>query len=64
MEISARSPEVQGEYGWHDADQDQHDEPHAFLTVVRAMREANAGTRQHQQAANPIGGGLSPSGGL
>ena len=39
--------------GRHHADQDQHDQPHAFLAVVRAVREADARARQDQDAANP-----------
>ena len=39
----------------HGADQDQHDEAHAFLAVVRSMREAHARAGQHQQSANPQG---------
>ena len=37
----------------HGADQDQHDESHAFLAVVAAMKETHAGAGQDQQAANP-----------
>ncbi len=39
--------------GRHGADQDQHDEPHAFLAVIPAVKEAHAGAGQDQQAANP-----------
>ena len=48
----------------HRADQDQHDQPHALLTVIRAMEEADAGAGQDQQAADPEGGGSWPSGAL
>ena len=37
----------------HDADQDQHDQAHALLAVVRAVGEAHAGAGQDQQAADP-----------
>ena len=39
--------------GGHGADQNQHDESHALLAVVRAVEEADAGAGQYQQAANP-----------
>ena len=35
------------------ADQDQHDQTHAFLTVVGAMEEAHQGAGQNQDAADP-----------
>ena len=35
------------------ADQDQHDQSHALLAVVGAMREADAGAGPDQQQANP-----------
>ncbi|MNO98893.1 hypothetical protein D3C76_906520 [compost metagenome] len=34
-------------------DQNQHDQPHAFLTVIGAVGEGHAGAGQDQQAANP-----------
>ena len=37
----------------HGADQDQHDQAHALLTVVRTVREADTGAGQDQEAANP-----------
>ena len=37
----------------HRADQDQHDEAHAFLPVIRAVREAHAGAGQYQQSPDP-----------
>ena len=44
---------IHGVSGRQDADQDQHDQSHALLAVVRAVPEADAGAGQHQQAANP-----------
>ena len=41
--------------GGYRADEDQHDEPHAFLAVVAAVEEAHAAAGQDQQAANPQG---------
>ena len=35
------------------ADENQHDQPHALLPVVRAVREADAGASQNQQGSNP-----------
>ena len=37
----------------HGADQDQHDQAHALLAVVRAVGEAHAGAGQDQHAADP-----------
>ena len=36
----------------HRADQDQHDQPHALLPVVRSVKEAHARAGQHHQRAN------------
>ena len=44
---------VQRVGGRHRADQDQHDQAHALLPVVGAVREADAGAGQNQQTANP-----------
>ena len=44
---------VQRVGGRGDADQDQHDQAHALLPVVAAMRERDAGAGQDEQAANP-----------
>jgi hypothetical protein len=38
---------------WKDADQNQHDEPHAFLAVIRTMGEAHARAGEHRDASNP-----------
>ncbi len=37
----------------HRADQDQHDQAHALLAVIRAMGEADTGAGEDQQAADP-----------
>ena len=50
--------------GGHRANQDEHDEAHAFLAVIGAVGEADAGASQDQQRANPDGGGSVPSGAL
>ena len=39
--------------GWHCADEDQHDEPHALLAVIGAVRETDAGAGKDEQRANP-----------
>ncbi|ESY84692.1 hypothetical protein X739_20835 [Mesorhizobium sp. LNHC220B00] len=39
----------------HHADQDQHDQAHALLAVIGAMREADAGAGEDQQRADPPG---------
>ena len=44
---------VHGVGGGNGADQDEHDQAHALLSVVRAMEETDAGACQQQQAANP-----------
>ena len=44
---------VQRVRGGDRADQDQHDQPHALLSVVRAVRKADAGAGENQQRANP-----------
>ena len=36
----------------HRADEDQHDQAHAFLPVVGAVEEADAGAGKHHQRAN------------
>ena len=53
LHVVRRRRVVQSVGGRHRAEQDQHDETHALLAVVRAMREADTGAGQHQQAANP-----------
>src|SRR6202012_2023850 len=45
--------QVDREGGGQDADQDQHDQAHAFLAVVRAVTEAYASAGEDQQPANP-----------
>ncbi len=37
----------------HGADEDQHDEPHPLLPIVRAVREETPVQREHEQPANP-----------
>ena len=44
---------VEGVGRRHGADQDQHNEAHALLPVIRAMGKADPGTGQDQQAADP-----------
>ena len=44
---------VQRESGRHDADEDQHDQAHALLPIVRTMSKADAGAGRDQHAANP-----------
>ncbi len=53
LDLAVADRVIQGVRGGHRADQDQHDESHALLTVVRAVEEAHTGAGQHQQAANP-----------
>ena len=36
----------------HGADEDEHDQTHAFLAVVRTVEETDASAGEHQQAAN------------
>ena len=50
-----RQRAVQRIGGGHRADQDQHDEAHALLAVVRAMGEGDARAGEDEQAANPPG---------
>ena len=38
--------------GGNGADENQHDQAHAFLSVVRAVEEADAGAGENQQAAD------------
>jgi hypothetical protein len=38
--------------GGHGADQDEHDQAHAFLSVVGAVEEADAGAGEDEQAAD------------
>ena len=45
-----------------DSDQDQHDEAHAFLAVVGSVREADAGTGEHEQQPDPPDRRLRPFG--
>ena len=47
---------VQRVGGGHGADQDQHDEAHAFLAVIGTVEEADAGAGEDEHAANPEGG--------
>ena len=56
--------EVEREAGREDADQDEHDQPHALLAVVRAMGEADAGAGEDQHRPDPSGGGVSSTGGV
>src|SRR5262249_4512488 len=44
---------VQGISGRHATDEDQHDEAHALLPVIRAMGEGHAGASQDHDGANP-----------
>lgn len=48
--------------GGRATDQDQHDEAHALLPVIAAMREADRRAGEDQQRPNTRGGGVSPSG--
>ena len=50
---AGRDGAVEGVGGRNGAYEDEHDEAHALLTVVRAVREAHAGAGEHQQAADP-----------
>ena len=61
-ELAVGHRSVQRISGGHDADQDEHDQPHALLTVVRPVREADAGARQDQDAADPPGRWRAPFG--
>jgi hypothetical protein len=55
LNVRRPGPRVQRKRAGQNSDQDQHNQAHAFLAVVRSVEEADAGTRQHQQAANPHG---------
>ena len=44
---------VEGVGRGHGADEDEHDETHALLAVIRAVTEADAGAGEDQQAADP-----------
>jgi len=46
------------------ADEDEHDEAHALLSVVGAVEEADAGAGEDEEAANPEGRRLRPFGGF
>ncbi len=48
-----RNGVVQRISGRHGADQDQHDQTHALLSIVRAVGEADAGAGEDQQPADP-----------
>ena len=41
--------------GRKNADENEHDETHAFLSVVGTVEEADAGARQNEEPANPRG---------
>ena len=51
--LARRHAAVERLGGRHRADKDQHDEAHAFLTVVRPVEEAHQRAGQNQDAANP-----------
>ena len=44
---------IDGVRSGNGADEDEHDQAHAFLTVVRAVEETYSRAREEQQAANP-----------
>src|SRR4029077_5182639 len=46
---------IQGVSSGHNADKDQHYEPHAFLPVIRAVSKAHARASQNKQTTNPKG---------
>ena len=52
-DLRFRQRAVQRIGGRHGADQDQHDQAHALLAVVGAVREADAGAGEDQDAADP-----------
>ena len=64
LNVAVRHGAVQRIGRRHDADQDQHDQAHALLAVVRAVREADAGAGEDQQARIQNGGGAAPFGSL
>jgi hypothetical protein len=55
---------VEGITRGQETDQDQHDQPDPFLTVVRAMGHADRRARAHQNRADPRRGRLIAGGGL
>ena len=46
---------VESETGRPDPDEDQHDQAHSLLTIIRAVREAHSRAGQYQQCADPYG---------
>jgi len=55
---------VEGVGCGHSADQDEHDETHALLSVVRAVREADTAAGADEKTADPEGWRLVVFGGL
>ena len=51
---SSRVVQIEGVIRRQKADQRQQDQPHPFLSVVRAVGEAHAAARGQQHAANPV----------
>ncbi len=62
LDAVGRCTEVQRIRRRHHADQDQHDQAHALLAVVRAVREAHAVQVSTRRARIHSGGGALPSG--
>ena len=52
-DFRGRNRVIQGIYRRHRADQDQHDQAHAFLTIIRTMSKTDAGAGQDQQQPDP-----------
>jgi len=50
--VRRQSP-IEGVGGGHRADQDKHDQAHALLAVVGAVKEAHQGAGEDQNAPNP-----------
>jgi hypothetical protein len=47
---------IEGVGGGHGADEDEHDEAHTLLAVVRSVEEADASAGEHQENADGEGG--------
>src|SRR5678815_1104270 len=48
-----RRPSIERERSRKNSDQNQHDQAHTLLAIIRAMSKTDAGTGEHQQTANP-----------
>ena len=53
LDLRGRQRAVERIGSRYSADQHQHDQAHAFLAVIRAVRKADAGAGRDQQATDP-----------